>query len=106
MPKYLTNLSYSQSGLAGLRKEGAVARRSFIEQLVAGMGGKVEAFYFAFGESDVVVVTDMPNNVDAAAFALAVAASGVGDITTTPLLAPEEVDAAMSREVGYRPPGA
>ena len=69
------------------------------------MGGTIETFYFAFGEDDVIVIGDLPDNVSTAAVALTVAASGLVKIKTTVLLTPEEVDQAARKTVTYRPPG-
>ena len=52
MPKYLCQGSYTEHGLKGLVKEGGSKRQAVVEQLVKEMGGKVEAFYFAFGGDD------------------------------------------------------
>jgi uncharacterized protein with GYD domain len=69
------------------------------------MGGTLEAFYYAFGEDDVVGIADLPDNVSAAAFALAINASGAVQARTTVLMTPAEVDAAAKKTVNYRPPG-
>jgi uncharacterized protein with GYD domain len=65
----------------------------------------MEAFYYAFGADDVYLVVDVPDNVTAAAAALAVGSSGAVKIRTTVLLTPEEMDAAAKKTVAYRPPG-
>ena len=72
---------------------------------VEGLGGSVESFYFAFGDSDVVTILELPDNEAATAIALTVNGSGAVTVKTTVLLAPEEVDAAAQRSVDYRPPG-
>ncbi|MGO8919244.1 MAG: GYD domain-containing protein, partial [Stellaceae bacterium] len=58
-----------------------------------------------FGDHDVVAVIDMPDNVNAAAICLAVAASGLVQLKTTPLLTVEETDQALAKSVSYRAPG-
>src|ERR1700722_14419420 len=68
-------------------------------------GGKLDAFYYAFGGTELVTVMDLPNNVTAAGVALLVAASGRVDVKTTVLLTAEEVDAAVKVTGDYRPPG-
>ncbi len=105
MPKYLVEASYVGDGVEALRREGGSARRNAVERACASMGGRLETFYFAFGESDVITILDLPDNTTAAGLALLVAASGKVDIKTTVLLTPEEVDAAVQTEVDYRPPG-
>lgn len=106
MPKYLFKASYTAEGLRGLLKEGGSARRAHVEELATAIGGRLEGFYFAFGEHDVFAVVDAPGNVDTAALALAIGASGAANLETVVLLTPEEVDEAARRNVGYRPPGA
>lgn len=105
MPKYLIQANYKPEGVKGLLREGGTGRRKAVEQMTAAFGGRVEAFYFAFGDKDVFVVVDAPDNVSAAAVALAVNASGMVSTTTTPLLTPEEVDEATKKSVKYRAPG-
>ena len=70
------------------------------------MGGKLEAFYYAFGDADVYVILDAPDNATVAAVSLAVNASGAVSLKTTPLLTTEDIDQAAKRTVAYRPPGA
>lgn len=105
MPRFLLQASYSPEGAKGLLREGGTSRRSHIEQLAQGLGGSVEAFYFAFGEDDVYVISDFPDNVTAAAVSITVAAAGAAHIKTVALLTPEEVDEATRKSVEYRPPG-
>jgi uncharacterized protein with GYD domain len=105
MPKYLIEGSYSAQGADGLRSKGGSNRRDAVAEMVGGLGGEVESFYFGFGASDVYVTVDLPDNEAAAAVALAVNAAGAVAIKTVVLLTPEEVDAAAERSVSYRPPG-
>ena len=76
-----------------------------IEKAVTGLGGRLEAFYFAFGGVDAFVIVDLPDNVTAAAMGLAVGQSGLASTKTVVLLTPEEVDAATKKSVPYRGPG-
>jgi len=105
MPKFLFQASYNAEGAKGVLKEGGSARRAAVEQLVKGLGGRVEAFYFAFGDVDAFVIADVPGNVDAVAVALAANASGVMQVKTTVLHTPEEMDAATKRAANFRAPG-
>ena len=105
MPKYLWEANYVGEGLKGLLKEGGSSRRAVVEKIVNSMGGKLEAFYYAFGETDLYGIADMPDNVSTAAFALTIAASGAVTLKTTVLLTPEEIDKAVKKSPSYRPPG-
>jgi uncharacterized protein with GYD domain len=106
MPKYLIKGSYTAEGVQGLLKEGGSARRAVLTEAIGKIGGTLEAFYFAFGDDDVYVIADIPDNVSMAALALVPVASGTVGIKTTVLLTPEEVDEAARKSVSYRPPGA
>ena len=105
MTKYLAQFSYTKEGLQGLLKEGGTKRREATEALAKSMGGKLEAYYFAFGDSDGFAIFEAPDNMSAAAVALIVNASGAVTTKTTVLLTPEEVDKAVKISVSYRPPG-
>ena len=105
MPKYLVQANYVGEGLKGLLKEGGSSRRAAVEKLFSSVGGKVEAFYFAFGDTDLFLIADVPDNVTAAALSLTVNAAGAATAKVTVLLTPEEIDAAVKKTPGYRPPG-
>lgn len=105
MPKYLLQASYRAKGAKGLLKDGGTKRRSAIQALVKEAGGKLEAFYFAFGDEDVYVIADVPDNETAVAISLSVAASGFVEIKTIVLLTAEQVDEAAKKTVEYKAPG-
>ena len=105
MPKYLIEATYTGEGVKGLLAEGGTKRRDAAAKAIKGAGGKVEAFYFAFGKSDAIVIVDLPDNVSAAAASLAINASGVVATSTTVLLTPSELDEAAKKSVPYRAPG-
>jgi uncharacterized protein with GYD domain len=106
MPKFLITASYTSEGAKGLLKEGGSSRRAAVQKLMEGVGGKLEAFYFALGHEDAYLIVDVPDNAAVIAVSLAVNASGAVRISTTPLIAAEDLDAASKRSIGYRPPGA
>lgn len=106
MPKYLVQASYTAEGVQGLQKDKASGRKAVVEKALQAVGGKLEAMYFAFGEVDVFILCDVPDNVSAAALSLAVSGKGLIRTKTLPLLTVEEIDQALSRKVVYTPPGA
>jgi uncharacterized protein with GYD domain len=106
MPKYLIEASYTLDGVKGVQSAGGSSRRDAIAELAEGLGGRMESFYFAFGDRDVYTVIDLPDNQTATAVALAVNASGGATVRTTVLVSPEEVDAAAKVSVNYRAPGS
>jgi uncharacterized protein with GYD domain len=105
MPKYLLQASYSAEGAKGLLKDGGSKRLAAARTLVESLGGKMDCFYFAFGETDVVAVVDMPDAAAAAAASLAIGSSGAVTAHVTVLLTPEELDQAARKSASYTPPG-
>lgn len=106
MPKFLIQASYTADGVKGVLKDGGSGRRAAAQKTIEGLGGKLEAFYFTFGERDAVLICDLPDTSAALAVSLAVNASGAVKASTTPLISVEEVDAACKKSVAYRAPGA
>jgi uncharacterized protein with GYD domain len=105
MPKYLSMGSYTVEGIQGVLKEGGTGRRKAVQAAIEAMGGKMEAYYFAFGDSDVVVISDVPDNITAAALAIGIASTGTVSLKTTVLLTPEELDEATRKTVAFRAAG-
>lgn len=106
MPKFLVKGSYSPEGVKGLAKEGGTGRRAAIQKLAESLGGKVEAFYYSYGDADVYLICDFPDAATGLAVSLAVNATGAVHISTLPLITAEEMDAACKKSVAYRAPGA
>jgi uncharacterized protein with GYD domain len=103
--KYMIEASYTVDGIKGLLKEGGSGRRTAVESAVKGLGGTVESFYFVFGEDDVIVILDMPDNTSMAALSLGVSAAGGATTAVRVLLTAQEMDAAVKKTVEYRAPG-
>jgi uncharacterized protein with GYD domain len=106
MPKFLIEASYTLDGVKGVQSAGGSSRRDAVAQLAESVGGRLESFHFGFGDRDVYVIVDLPDNESAAAIALTVNAAGGATMKTTVLLTPEEVDAAAKRSVDYTTPGS
>ena len=106
MPKYLIEARYVGAGIEGLLKEGGSRRRVAIDELFKSVGGSVEAFYYAFGDKDVIIIGTLPDNATAAALVFKVNASGAAYCRTVVLMTPEEIDTAVAKSSRYRPPGA
>lgn len=104
MAKFLIRASYTQAGLEGVIKEGFASREAAVTALVEGSGGSLEGFYFAYGEDDVIAVFE-GDEAAAIALSLAVNRTGSVELSTTPLLTAEQMDAARSRLPDYRAPG-
>ena len=104
MPRFLFEASYTVDGLKGLRRQGGSGRHEAVAKAAQSVGGRLEHFYFAFGDHDAFAVADLPDNKSAAALALAISEAGGASVRTVVLLTPEEVDAAAKHSVEYRPP--
>lgn len=106
MPTYMIQANYTPEAGRAVIQEGASRRRTVVERLVAGMGGHLKFFYFAFGDVDAYGVAELPDTLSAAATAMAINTSGSGvTVRTVVLLTCEEVDAAAVRMPAYRGPG-
>jgi uncharacterized protein with GYD domain len=106
MAKYMLKASYTVEGTKGLVKEGGSARRATVQKTIEGLGGRLECFYYTFGEPDAFAIVDVPDMVNIVAVSLAINATGGARVSTTVLLTPEQVDEAAKKSVSYRPPGA
>ena len=105
MGKYMFQARYTSEGAKGVLAAGGTARREAVVKALASVGGKLDAFYFAFGGVDAFVIADLPDDVAAAAMSMTVGASGTAGTTTVKLLTPEDMDKASKVSVAYRPPG-
>jgi uncharacterized protein with GYD domain len=105
MPKYMIEAHYTTEGAKGLAKDGGTGRRAAVVKAAESAGGKLESLYFAFGAADVFAVIELPDNVAAAAMALAVSQTGAVATKTIVLLTPEEMDKAAKKTIAYRAPG-
>ena len=104
MPHYLLQASYTPEAVARMvanPQDRTEAVRAPVEKL----GGRLNSLFLAFGESDVVCIIEMPNNVQAAAIALALAAgAAVRNVKTTPLMTTAEGVEALKKAstTGYK----
>ena len=105
MAKFLFEARYVGEGIKGLIKEGGSSRVAAVEKAALSVGGKVDAFYYAFGDADVYAVVDLPDNAAAAALALTINASGNVVLKTVVRMMPQELDLAVKKSPSYRAPG-
>jgi uncharacterized protein with GYD domain len=108
MPYYLVQSAYTPASMTAM-VQSPQDRSRIVRSVVEKLGGHIESFWLAFGEYDVVLILQMPNDQSMAAFSIAVSAGGaVRSIHTTPLMKWEEGMLAMKQaaSVGYTPPGS
>jgi len=106
MPSYLYRVGYTPQAWASQVKN-PQSRLEAVRPVIEGLGGKVVCAYYAFGEDDVILIADMPDNGSAASFSIAAAAGGaVSHIRTTPLMSTDEALEAVRKAgaSGYKPP--
>ena len=106
MPYYLVQAGYTTESMAAM-VQSPQDRSRIVRSVAEKLGGHVESFWLAFGEFDVVLILQMPNDQTMAAFSMAVSAGGgLRSIQTTPLMSWEEGILAMKQAgaTGYSPP--
>jgi uncharacterized protein with GYD domain len=106
MPEYLICANYTARGMEGVRASGAKSRVDAVTTMLEAMGGRLKSFHFAFGDTDVFAIAEVPDDEGAAAVAIAINRSGAANVRTIKLLSAEQVDEALRRTVDYQPPGA
>ncbi|HEY7087244.1 MAG TPA: GYD domain-containing protein [Tepidisphaeraceae bacterium] len=105
MPYFLLQVGYTPEAWAAMVKK-PQDRSKAVQGPIEALGGAMERFWMSFGDYDIVGVVQMPDNVSAAAFSMAVAAGGAcRSVKTTPLITVEEGVAAMKKAAtcGYKP---
>ncbi len=105
MAKYLICGSYTEEGLKGLLKEGGTKRMEASKQAIESLGGKLEGFYFAYGDNDFYMIVDQPDSAKGIGGILIANASGTVNLKTVVLIAPEEIDEAVKISMDWRPAG-
>ncbi|HEV2247019.1 MAG TPA: GYD domain-containing protein [Terriglobia bacterium] len=105
MAKYLIQANYSAEGFKGVAKDKASGRKAALQKALASAGAKLDAIYYSFGDCDVVLIVDAPDNATVAAFGMAACSTGLARTITTPLLTIDEADQAIEKGIKYRGPG-
>jgi uncharacterized protein with GYD domain len=105
MPKYLVEGRYTADG--GLVREASSGRRVDIAKTIESAGGKLEAFYFAFGDADFYIIFDVPDNISAAALSVVANQSRFVTSKITVLMTAHEMDQAIkkTKAIEFLPPG-
>ncbi len=106
MTKYLVTASYTADGAKGLLKDGGSKRLKAASDAIQKVGGRIEAFYYTFGDHDAVIIAEFPDAVSATALSVTIAASGAVRLSTVPLLTVQDMDEACKKHPSYVPPGA
>lgn len=105
MAKYLIKGNYVGVGIKGLMADGGSKRRDAASAAVQSVGGSLDCMYFAFGDTDIYAICDIPDAASATFISLLINSSGAVSVSFTPLMTPEDVDAAVAKSGSYNPPG-
>ncbi len=106
MARYLFRAKYTTTGVAGLLREGGTGRRAALRETIEAMGGTLHDLFYAFGDWDLFLITELPDDETATAVSLNISAAGALEVTVTVIVTPETVDGAVNKSVPYRAPGA
>ena len=104
MAKFMFKVSYTLEGVNGLLAVGGSQRAGVLERMIKSAGGSMESFYYAFGDEDLYIVAELPDDAAAVAISLRVSAGGAGGVKTTVLMDPATIDEAVKRDVSYTTP--
>ncbi len=105
MAKYLIRAKYTQAGVTGLLKEGGTKRQAALRTTVEGVGGTLNDLFYAFGDWDLYLIAELPDDAAAAAVSMHISAAGALGVSVTVIMTPETIDEAIQRAVPYRAPG-
>ena len=106
MPKYLVQASISREGISNvLTKVKGSGVRDAVTKFAESAGGKIEAFYFSFGQYDAVAIAEYPDNASAIAVSVASGNAGAVRLTMTALVTPAEMDQAVAKSATLAVPG-
>jgi uncharacterized protein with GYD domain len=108
MPKYMFLGSYTQQSWSNLVKN-PENREAATRKLFQDAGGKLDAYYWAFGPDDFVAIGDLPDDEAAAAISIAGSSSGAVSGRTIRLITMDEAQSILRKAQkvvsGYARPG-
>ena len=107
MPYYMIQGAYTSESWA-TQIANPQNRIEMVRPVFEKLGGRIESAYFAFGEYDIVVIAEFPDDISAAAVSVTINAGGAFKTAkTTPLMTIEEGVEVLRKAggTGYRPPG-
>ena len=97
MPDYLLEISYTSKGFASLINN-PQNRMNALHPVFKSLGGQLQNMWFSFGEHDLIIICQLPDNISIAAISMAISAGdAVKNVKTTPLLTMEEGIDAMKK---------
>ena len=107
MPLYMSQVSYTSEAWAAMTQN-PEDRSEVFSRLTETMGGRLLSWYYTFGEYDVLVIYEAPDENTAAAIGLAAISPGhLSRVKTTVVLSAQAGVEVMRKagEATYRGPG-
>jgi uncharacterized protein with GYD domain len=107
MPLYMSQVSYTSEAWAAMTQN-PEDRSEVFRRLTEAMGGTLLSWYYTFGEYDVLVIYEAPDESTAAAIVLAATSAGhLSSVRTTVVLSAEQGVETMRKagKATYRSPG-
>jgi uncharacterized protein with GYD domain len=104
LQRYLVRAVLTAEGLKNLQKQPPTALKAGVAKFVESIGGKLEFWFFDYGESTAYSVIDYPDEIAAATAQLSTNAAGFARVTIRPLLSAEEMDKAVAKMPPVRVP--
>jgi uncharacterized protein with GYD domain len=110
VPFYLTQAKLSKDAIQAMMAK-PQDRTGPVGKLLEAVGGKLHHYFFAFGEYDVVLLYEAPDNASAAAPLFTALGAGVAAASkTTVLMSMDEAMTSMRKADAaskqYQPPGS
>ena len=102
--RYLVRADLTPEGIKNLQKQPPTALKAGVAKFVESVGGKLEFWYFDYGESTAYSVIDYPDDIAAATAQLSANAAGFARVRIRPLLSAEEMDKAVEKFPPIRVP--
>src|SRR4051794_8081263 len=98
MPLYMYEAAYTPESIAAQLKNPQNRVEAVGRAACEAVGGKLVGGYYCFGEYDLIIIADVPNNESMAAIALAIAAGGaIKSAKTTVLMTGAEGMAGIKK---------
>ena len=110
MAIYMFKGTYTDASIKAMVKK-PVERSNLISKACKAFGGKLLSLYMAFGDDDVIVIAELPDDITAAAFSAQIAVAGTASsFSTTQLLSMKDwvkaCKKAKSVSSGYASPAS
>jgi uncharacterized protein with GYD domain len=102
--RYLVRADLTPEGIKNLQKQPPTALKAGVAKFVESVGGKLEFWFFDYGESTAYSVIEYPDEVAAATAQLSTNAAGFARVRIRPLLSAEDMDKAVAKMPPVRVP--